>query len=398
MTLNFNIELNKTQKDLLNLIDNYKFTVANISRQQGKSTLGKVLATRWLFQSNKTISYLTPTLKLSKKIFKDLTAVLPPELLVTCNASDLVIESITGSSLWFYSAEQGDKIRGITNNYLIVDEVAFLKNGSDLWYSILYPTIKVKGEKILFISTPNGTNNLFYELAQKAKSGIKDWAYIMRDIYDDSFCANIEEIRSQTPDIIFRQEYLCQFIEGATSFFTNYHQCYDNTMIFNWKSTLWAGIDWSSTGKDETILTFINKENQIYKYKIEGDLDSKYEQIASILNQRKPRAVYAETNSIGSVMINELNKLVKKKVNGFTTTNESKTEIIGELAVALEKGELTYNDLELDRQLGAFGYSITKTNKLAFAGVGEHDDATMSLAFALKAKKDFNNNSSYTFI
>lgn len=398
MILNLDIQLNSTQSALLSLIENNKFVVANISRQQGKSVLAKVLATTWLFQTNKVISYITPTLKLAKKIFKDLTSVLPSELLTTCNGSDLVIESITGSSLWFYSAEQGDKIRGITNNYLIIDEAAFLKNGTDLWYSILSPTIKVKGEKILFISTPNGTNNLFYELAIKAQSGIKDWAYIMRDIYSDSFCQNIEEIREQTPDIIFRQEYLCEFIEGATSFFTNYHQCYDNTMVFNWKSPLWAGIDWSSTGKDKTVLTFVNSEGQIQKYNIEGDLDRKYEQLASIINQRKPRGIYAETNSIGEVMLNELNKLLKKKANGFSTTNESKAEIIGELAVALERGELTYNDLELDRQLGAFGYSVTKTNKLSFAGVGEHDDATMSLAFALKAKKDFSVKSSYTFI
>lgn len=398
MILNLDIQLNKTQSALLSLIENNKFTVANISRQQGKSVLAKVLATTWLFQTNKVISYITPTLKLAKKIFKDLTSVLPAELLVTCNASDLVIESVTGSSLWFYSAEQGDKIRGITNNYLIIDEAAFLKNGTDLWYSILSPTIKVKGEKILFISTPNGTNNLFYELAIKAQSGIKDWAYIMRDIYSDSFCQNIEEIREQTPDIIFRQEYLCEFIEGATSFFTNYHQCYDNTMQFNWKSALWAGIDWSSTGKDKTVLTFINAEGQVQKYNIEGELDRKYEQIASILNQRKPRGVYAETNSIGEVMLNELNKLLKKKATGFLTTNDSKAEIIGELAVALERGDITYNDIELDRQLGAFGYSVTKTNKLSFAGVGEHDDATMSLAFALKARKDFSSKSSYTFI
>ena len=398
MILNLDIQLNKTQSALLSLVENNKFTVANISRQQGKSVLAKVLATTWLFQTNKVISYITPTLKLAKKIFKDLTSVLPAELLVTCNASDLVIESVTGSSLWFYSAEQGDKIRGITNNYLIIDEAAFLKNGTDLWYSILSPTIKVKGEKILFISTPNGTNNIFYELAIKAQSGIKDWAYIMRDIYSDSFCENIEEIREQTPDIIFRQEYLCEFIEGATSFFTNYHQCYDNTMVFNWKSALWAGIDWSSTGKDKTVLTFINAEGQVQKYNIEGDLDKKYEQIASILNQRKPRAVYAETNSIGEVMLNELNKLLKKKATGFLTTNDSKTEIIGELAVALERGDITYNDIELDRQLGAYGYSVTKTNKLSFAGVGEHDDATMSLAFALRAKKVFSVKSSYTFI
>jgi hypothetical protein len=48
-------------------------------------------------------------------------------------------------------------------------------------------------------------------------------------------------------------------------------------------------------------------------------------------------------------MLNELNKLLKKKATGFLTTNESKTEIIGELAVALERGDITYNDIELDR-------------------------------------------------
>ena len=97
-------------------------------------------------------------------------------------------------------------------------------------------------------------------------------------------------------------------------------------------------------------------------------------------------------------MLNELNKLLKKKATGFLTTNESKTEIIGELAVTLERGDITYNDKKKNRQLGAFGYSVTKTNKLSFAGVGEHDDATMSLAFALKARKDFSSKSSYTFI
>jgi len=34
-------------------------------------------------------------------------------------------------------------------------------------------------------------------------------------------------------------------------------------MVFNWKSALWAGIDWSSTGKDKTVLTFINAEGQV---------------------------------------------------------------------------------------------------------------------------------------
>lgn len=393
MNVTFNIRLNKPQQDMLALIEKNKFVFAAMSRQIGKSVLCKVLCTKWLLEPNKEIGYITPSLKLAKKFFNDLTGIIPESLLVKSNASDLILQSITGSTLYFYSAEQGNRIRGVTFDYLVLDEAAFYKEdtgANHIWYSILQPTIKVKGKKIVMVSTPNGQSGFWYDLIQKALKGQKGYAYIKRTIYDDSMCTDIEEIKNSTPDLMFRQEFLCEFIAGANSFFTGYHNCYDDTMTFNWNQPLWAGIDWSSTGKDETIVTFINGLNQIIQYNIEGDLDSKYRQIASILNKYSLKGVYAEDNSIGSVMINELKKQMRQKnvLKPFTTTNDSKTEIVTELALSLEKEELTYNDLQLDRQLGAFGYSVSKTKKLTFEGKGEHDDRCMSLALALKAKKD----------
>lgn len=393
MNVTFNIRLNKPQQDMLALIENNKFVFAAMSRQIGKSVLCKVLCTKWLLEPNKEIGYITPSLKLAKKFFNDLTGIIPESLLVKSNASDLILQSVTGSTLYFYSAEQGNRIRGVTFDYLVLDEAAFYKEdtgANHIWYSILQPTIKVKGKKIVMVSTPNGQSGFWYDLIQKAIKGQKGYAYIKRTIYDDSMCTDIEEIKNSTPDLMFRQEFLCEFIAGANSFFTGYHNCYDDTMTFNWNQPLWAGIDWSSTGKDETIVTFINGLNQIIQYNIEGDLDSKYSQIASILNKYSLKGVYAEDNSIGSVMINELKKQMRQKnvLKPFTTTNDSKTEIVTELALSLEKEELTYNDLQLDRQLGAFGYSVSKTKKLTFEGKGEHDDRVMSLAMALKAKKD----------
>ena len=393
MNVIFNIRLNKPQQDMLALIEKNKFVFAAMSRQIGKSVLCKVLCTKWLLEPNNEIGYVTPSLKLAKKFFNDLTGIIPESLLVKSNASDLILQSITGSTLYFYSAEQGNRIRGVTFDYLVLDEAAFYKEdtgANHIWYSILQPTIKVKGKKIVMVSTPNGQSGFWYDLIQKAIKGQKGYAYIKRTIYDDSMCTDIEEIKNSTPDLMFRQEFLCEFIAGANSFFTGYHNCYDDTMTFNWNQPLWAGIDWSSTGKDETIVTFINGLNQIIQYNIEGDLDSKYSQIASILNKYSLKGVYAEDNSIGSVMINELKKQMRQKniLKPFTTTNDSKTEIVTELALSLEKEELTYNDLQLDRQLGAFGYSVSKTKKLTFEGKGEHDDRVMSLAMALKAKKD----------
>lgn len=393
MNVTFNIKLNKPQQDMLALIEKNKFVFAAMSRQIGKSVLCKVLCTKWLLEPNKEIGYITPSLKLAKKFFNDLTGIIPESLLVKSNASDLILQSVTGSTLYFYSAEQGNRIRGVTFDYLVLDEAAFYKEdtgANHIWYSILQPTIKVKGKKIVMVSTPNGQSGFWYDLIQKALKGQKGYAYIKRTIYDDSMCTDIEEIKNSTPDLMFRQEFLCEFIAGANSFFTGYHNCYDDTMTFNWNQPLWAGIDWSSTGKDETIVTFINGLNQIIQYNIEGDLDSKYRQIASLLNKYSLKGVYAEDNSIGSVMINELKKQMRQKnvLKPFTTTNDSKTEIVTELALSLEKEELTYNDLQLDRQLGAFGYSVSKTKKLTFEGKGEHDDRVMSLALALKAKKD----------
>ena len=266
MNVTFNIRLNKPQQDMLALIEKNKFVFAAMSRQIGKSVLCKVLCTKWLLEPNNEIGYVTPSLKLAKKFFNDLTSVIPESLLVKSNASDLVIQSTTGSTLYFYSAEQGNRIRGNTFDYLILDEAAFYKEdqgANHIWYSILQPTIKVKGKKIIMVSTPNGCQGFWYDLIQRAIKGTKGYSFIKRTIYDDSMCQDIEEIRSSTPDLMWRQEYLVEFIAGANTFFTGYHNCYDDTMSFNWNQPLWAGIDWSSTGKDETIITFINKDCQI---------------------------------------------------------------------------------------------------------------------------------------
>ena len=390
MVVNFQISFTPSQEEILEAVDTHKYTVVSMSRQAGKSVLAKALVCKWLFEPNRIISYITPSLLLGKKFFKDLTAILPSSLLVSCNGSDLVIESITGSRLYFFSAEQANRLRGMTNHYIILDELAFMKNGRDFYYSVVAPTFKNHGQKMLFISTPCGFNNLFYELAVKAQSGVKDWIFIKKTVYDDSFVQDVEALRASTPELAWRQEYLVEVIEGAGSFFTGYHNCYIEDGVFDYKGKLHFGIDFSSVGKDETIVTFINNSGQIVQHLIKGQLNDKYKQIADLIIKYDAYG-YAESNSIGSVMINEIKKLLGNKQNHikeWITSNQSKTEIITELAVALENEQISYSDKELDKQLSAFGYSVTKTNKLAFEGVGEKDDRVMSLAMALKAKKD----------
>ena len=382
MKVNFKFIPNKTQQKVLELLKENDVVVANVSRQQGKSYLARYLAVFWALQNPCIIAYITPTLKLAKKFFKDFH--LPPEIIKSYNGSEYFIEFVNGSQLWFYSSEQADKIRGITLDYLILDEIAFYKDGEYLYYGVLQPTLKVRGKKTLIISTPNGKDNIFYKLYNSYPS-------ITKTIYDDSYCKDIEAIKRNTPEIIFKQEYLCQFLDNTGTFFQGFKEqefTFDTTEVY-------FGLDLSSVGKDETILTLINKKLQVTQYVVKGTLDAKYNQIADIINKYDAKG-YAEQNSIGEPMINEIVKLLNKPSNlrKWLTNNKSKTTIISKLAIKLPS--IIYNDKELTKQLNQFQYKILPTGTMTFQGL--KDDRVMSLAIALQALEDLTFKNDYVFL
>ena len=382
MKVNFKFSPNKTQQKVLELLKENDVVVANVSRQQGKSYLARYLAVFWALQNPCIIAYVTPTLKLAKKFFKDFH--LPPEIIKSYNGSEYFIEFVNGSQLWFYSSEQADKIRGITLDYLILDEIAFYKDGEYLYYGVLQPTLKVRGKKTLIISTPNGKDNIFYKLYNSYPS-------ITKTIYDDSYCKDIEAIKRNTPEIIFKQEYLCQFLDNTGTFFQGFKEqefTFDTTEVY-------FGLDLSSVGKDETILTLINKKLQVTQYVVKGTLDVKYKQIADIINKYDAKG-YAEQNSIGEPMINEIVKLLNKPSNlrKWLTNNKSKTTIISKLAIKLPS--IIYNDKELTKQLNQFQYKILPTGTMTFQGL--KDDRVMSLAIALQALEDLTFKNDYVFL
>ena len=80
------------------------------SRQSGKSFLNKLLASKWLLElKDAKIAYITPTNKLGKLFYKELSNALKP-FIKSSNGTDLVIELISGSYIQFFSAESKDNI------------------------------------------------------------------------------------------------------------------------------------------------------------------------------------------------------------------------------------------------------------------------------------------------
>lgn len=114
------IQLTESQKELWKYAnDNHnKYIIANWSRQSGKSTIVSLLCIKWLAMKEQEIIYITPTYSLAKKIYSNIVKLLPEEIILKSNSSDLVIESVLKSRLVFFSAESGQAIRRKYSNQI----------------------------------------------------------------------------------------------------------------------------------------------------------------------------------------------------------------------------------------------------------------------------------------
>lgn len=395
------IKLTESQRLIYNAANDkeHRMVMANISRQQGKTTVVMLLCIQWLSMKNQEIIYFTPTFNLAKRIHSKIIKMLPKEFISKANASDLVIESITGSQLRFFSGEAAQAARGSNCTKLIIDEAAYIKqeiDGQDFYYNIVMPLTKVHCNKIVMISTPKSTSGFFYDLCMQAISGEKpDMLYIKRTIYEDSLISpeEIEELKKGYPPMAWKCEFECIFMANALTVFPNFETCFDGKYT---GGKCWIGIDPSVAGEDNTIVTLVNESNQVRQYKIDGSLDEKYLRISKIINEYKPVATYIENNSIGEVMANEIKKkLVNRNTfYTFTTTNETKKEYISILAVDIANNTIHFekDNKLLYSELGTFSYRLTKTGNITYAAIdGKHDDTVTSLGIALQCKEDFKN-------
>ena len=417
INLHFNINLTKKQKEVYELYHNkdIKEIVMNFSRQSGKTTMAEILLIETMVNKKCNCAYISPSFAQGKKVFREIAALLnQTKLIAKKNSTDLTIELINGSYLQFFTAQSPTAIRGNTiSGLLVIDEAAYLPettpDGQLLWSMVIQPITKAKKPKILFISTPNGKQGLFYD---KYLEGLNSDTVktVECNIYTDSTISKeeIEELKATTPPLAFKQEFLCEFLDSALTVFEGFEGQFIDYQRVKCDGNVWIGVDLSTSGEDETIVTICNKEGYSKQKLVTGNLDTKYRKIADIINSEKKLVMcYCEANGIGEPMINEIRKLVKQKskVLYFITTNENKSEMVGSLQLDISQNKAFFDkeEKELYKQMGVFTYKINKqTRRITYAAKEPyHDDRVMSLMIARRAMEDYPNKSlesSYRFI
>lgn len=191
----------------------------NCSRQSGKSTVAALKALhRALFWSSSLVLVVSPSLRQSGELFRKVLGMLgrvePRPELPEENKLSLTLPN--GSRVVSLPSNAAT-VRGFSGASLIIeDEAAFVR---DDFYAAIRPMLATTAGALLLMSTPFGKRGHFYEAW--ANGGA---AWERTSIPADQ-CPRI------TPEFLageraamgewrFRQEYMCEFVEAADSFFS----------------------------------------------------------------------------------------------------------------------------------------------------------------------------------
>tara|TARA_R100000700_G_scaffold41050_2_gene59307 strand:+ start:9358 stop:11064 length:1707 start_codon:yes stop_codon:yes gene_type:complete len=221
------IELYSCQKRVLRSLRDNRFVACLASRQTGKTTMMTIYAL-WIacFQDDQRILIVANKEQTAINIFsrvrtayEKLPNYLKPGVLEYGKTS---MKLANGSSIGI-STTSSDAGRGDSCNVLILDELAFIPNNLvDSFWKSVYPIISSsKKSKIFVASTPNGSNNLFYNLYTDADNGKSNWKaekILWDEIPGRDEAWKQDTIRSIGSEEAFAQEFECKFLDTGDSF------------------------------------------------------------------------------------------------------------------------------------------------------------------------------------
>lgn len=207
------------------LEDTNKISVVLCGRRLGKTTLMCIMALEECLKTpGAIVKFIFPRQKDAKRNILPLMRMLlddcPRHIKPAYMEADKCFRfPHNNSEIQFAAAQNGnaESIRGGFAHLCIFDECAFAEDTKYIVRSILSPTVKTTGGRVILVSTPpRNPNHEFvtdYVIPYQAEGRIKVFTIYDNPNFDDSI---VQEIISEYPkgvdDPDFRREYLCEII------------------------------------------------------------------------------------------------------------------------------------------------------------------------------------------
>ena len=291
--------------------------------------------------------------------------------------------------------------RGFTGDVLL-DEFAMHAFDREIW-SAMFPTV-LRGEGELDVaSTPAGKSNVFYQLRSNQRFSTS--TVTLPQAIAQGLNVDAEEIRQAMGDeTLYRQEFLCEFIDEATALLT-YDQiaaCADPTLVLcecvdalsGDPRELFIGVDvgrlrdltvaWVLARQADSFITVAIFELSNAPFRVQAEL------LAELLMLRRVRRCCIDAGGLGMQLAEQaIERFGGHRVEAITFTPALKFQIASALRIAVESQRIVIpNDERIRNDWHSVERTVTDSGYFRLTAPrahGSHADRFWAAALAIHA-------------
>lgn len=280
--------------------DTHRFRVANCGRRFGKTILASEEIKGKAISDKVRIAYIAPTYGQARDIIWQVLIKELKDVAVKINESRLEIEvrnvKGTTSIIQLRGWESIETLRGQKFHFIVIDEVAMMRNFWVYWQEVIIPTLTDTKGEVLFTSTPKGFNH-FYELYNLENTN-EHWKSFHFTTYDNPHIPTeeIDKLKLQMTEDRFAQEYMGEFkrVEGLVyKEFNRDKHIYKELPALNWVEKI-VGVDFGFTNPTAVYLIYKDYDNRYwidYEWYKTGQTN---DQVKEIIGDLKANKVYPD--------------------------------------------------------------------------------------------------------
>jgi phage FluMu gp28-like protein len=299
------------------------------------------------------------------------------------NKQKKILRLPNNSYIDFGSAENPEALEGFHYGFVVLNEAGLILKKSSLWHNTILPM--TKRAKVRFVGTPKG-KNLFHTLTLQYPTH--------RITAEESPLwdrRQLEAIQANTPELVWRQEFMAEFLEGEGTVFRGIKKCVKEIkqlMKGEAGRHYVIGVDLAKS-QDFTVITVIDEaKREVVCFDRFNQLEWNYQKnkIYEVWQNFNRGLVVIDSTGVGSPIFDDLRR-AGVRVEPYQFTSNSKKTLIEGLMLAIENQEISFPDIpELVNELESFEFTTSRSGNISYnAPEGLHDDCVISLALAVYA-------------
>jgi len=312
--------------------------------------------------------------------------ILPKELIVKQNDSELVIYLRGGSILQLKGADNPASLLGSGPMGVVLDEFEEMKY--ETWQRVVEPIVRANDGWCWFVGTPKGKNHLF-ELYQRGLYENSEWkSWLLRATESGIFTpTQLANAKLSMSSALFNQEMMCEFLEGEGSIFRGVRDVMTATPAPpNPKHIYVMGVDLAKV-TDYTVVCVYDRQNnqQVYQNRWETlEWPFQKKRLVEISRHYNNALIMLDATGLGDPIADDLLRF-NVPVEPYKITEPSKKELIEKLSIWIEQGKIRMLPIdETAFEFDNFSYEIGPTGKIRYGALeGFNDDIVIAHSLAI---------------